>query len=200
MTFPSQLKNLLKDSHQMLHNTAYKYLGMVDKPNYLRRNIIGAFLVTLPEVPTYFIPAFTQAKATGTAKDIKKNEGARGLLTGSLEGLAVGAIVGNEQLCFESAIPFMLFGAAMQFVSSKVFPIVGESLGKLLYKGKTKNGECQQISTVAKQNIKAKLDIVSEAPALALVTPQFNAIKQNNPVQPNNNITKPMTNNANLKI
>ncbi len=205
MTVSIESKSLWEKGRQILHKTVYKYLGMVDKPDRLVRNIIGAFLVTLPELPTYFIPAYTQAKATGDAKDIKKSEGARGLLTGALEGLAVGAILGNDELGFKHAAPFVLFGAAMQLISSKVFPIVGEKLGVLMY---NKNAVCQCSEVKPQQNpdpdknTKAKLDVVSQAPNIAPIEPEFKLLQQNNtPVnQINTSITKPGINNPNLKV
>jgi len=99
----------------------------------MRRNIIGALLVYIPEIPAYFIPSYTQAKQTGNAKDLKKGEGIRGLVTGGLEGMAVGAIVSKETIKVGKLIPFAIFGAAVQFMSSMLLPRVGEKVGKYVY-------------------------------------------------------------------
>lgn len=99
----------------------------------MRRNIIGAFLVYLPEIPAYFIPSYTQSKKTGSAKDLKHGEGIRGLITGALEGVAVGAIVSKKDIKFEKIVPFAIFGAAVQFMSSMILPRIGEKVGTFVY-------------------------------------------------------------------
>lgn len=98
-----------------------------------KRNLLGAFLVYLPEIPAYFIPSYTQAKNTGGAKDLKHGEGIRGLITGALEGLAVGAIVSGKKMSFEKIAPFALFGAVVQLFSSLTLPIIGEKVGAFAY-------------------------------------------------------------------
>lgn len=105
----------------------------IPKDASLKRAAIGAFLVYLPEIPAYFIPSFTQSKNTGCAKDLKHGEGVRGLLTGCLEGLAVGAIALKEKLSVKRVVPFMLLGAGLQFMSSLVMPRLGEKLGTFAY-------------------------------------------------------------------
>lgn len=133
----------------------------------LGKNTFAACLVILPEIPAYFIPSFNQAKATGDAKAIKNGEGARGLITGGLEGLAVGSITATKTLGPAHLIPFILFGAGLQFISSKVFPIVGEKIGKIVYNDKVKNGmpvsRCSNSQVnVADENItKPVLNVVS---------------------------------------
>lgn len=118
----------------------YNFLAM-DESWTLKRNILGALMVDLPEWPAYFIPSFTQAKTTGDAKDLKKGEGIRGLLTGGLEGLAVGALISGKDLKRKELIPCIAFGAGLQFISSKVFPFIGEKMGSFIYrKNLAKNG------------------------------------------------------------
>lgn len=111
----------------------FHFLGM-DKNWPLGRNLLGGFLVHSPEYPTYFIPAFTQAKATGDATDLKKGEGPRGIITGCLEGVAVGALVSGKNIHrVQEMVPYMVLGAAMQLFSSKVFPWLGEKMGRHFY-------------------------------------------------------------------
>jgi len=99
----------------------------------LGRNILGALMVHCPEWPTYFIPAYTQAKSSGDAHELKKGEGARGLITGGLEGIAVGALVSGRMLKPKEMGPYIVLGAALQLFSSKLFPWLGEKLGKIQY-------------------------------------------------------------------
>jgi len=137
--------DIQKNLFNILKNTFCEFLS-IDKKGKLNRNILGAILVLLPEMPAYFIPAYSEAKATGDAKNIKKGEGLRGLLTGALEGLAVGAIVSTvdkaaesgikdaaKKLNFKRIFPFVVVAAAVQFVSSKVFPVIGEKIGRAVY-------------------------------------------------------------------
>ena len=91
-------------------------------------------MVHSPEYPTYFIPAFTQAKANGDAGDLKKGEGVRGIITGCMEGIAVGAIVSGKSFKMKEMAPYMACGAALQYFSCKVFPLLGEKCGKIIYK------------------------------------------------------------------
>jgi hypothetical protein len=104
-----------------------------DKEWTLRRNIIGAVMVYLPEIPAYFIPSYTQAKQTGNAKDLKHGEGIRGIITGGLEGIAVGAIVSKKEIKAKTIVPFAIFGAAIQFMSSLILPRIGEKVGTFVY-------------------------------------------------------------------
>lgn len=99
----------------------------------LGRNILGALMVHCPEWPTYFIPAYTQAKANGDAGDLKKGEGARGIITGGLEGIAVGALVSGRMLKPKEMGPYIILGAALQLFSSKLFPWLGEKIGRIQY-------------------------------------------------------------------
>lgn len=98
-----------------------------------QRNLLGAFLVYLPEIPTYFIPSYTQAKKTGCAKDLKHGEGIRGILTGMLEGVAVGAIVSGKDMKAGKIVPFALLGATIQLMSSLTLPKIGEKVGAFVY-------------------------------------------------------------------
>jgi len=99
----------------------------------LGRNIVGGLMVHCPEWPTYFIPSYTQAKATGDAGDLKKGEGARGIITGGLEGIAVGALVSGRVLKIKEMVPYIILGAALQLFSSKLFPWLGEKVGRVQY-------------------------------------------------------------------
>lgn len=148
---PENMSNTLK-------KTFMKFLSFVPKAG-LKRNVLGPLFVILPEIPAYLIPAYSEAKSTGSAENVKKGEGARGLLTGAFEGLAVGAIVSAPEeketiinnvkktvqasvkdagmdLSYKKIIPFVIVAAGVQFISSKIFPIIGEKLGQSLY---TKN-------------------------------------------------------------
>ena len=115
----------------------YNFFGM-NRNWGLSRNLFGGFLVHSPEYPTYFIPAYTQAKATGNAGDLKKGEGIRGLITGGLEGIAVGALVSGRRLKPGEMVPYLLLGAGLQYISSKVFPWLGEKAGQRVYKNNLK--------------------------------------------------------------
>ncbi len=137
--FSEDAKSIIEQGHADKVNPVsswkkliFNFFGMND--NWpLARNLLGGFMVHCPEYPTYFIPAFMQAKATGEAKELKKGEGPRGLITGGLEGIAVGALVSGEKLKLKEMGPYILLGAALQLFSSKVFPWLGEKLGQRLY-------------------------------------------------------------------
>lgn len=109
------------------------FFGMNDNWSFWR-NIGGGLMVHGPEYPTYFIPAYTQAKATGEASDLKKGEGPRGLITGGLEGVAVGALVSGGKIRWRTEMgPYILLGAGLQYFSSKFFPWLGEKMGREVY-------------------------------------------------------------------
>lgn len=110
----------------------YNFFGMNKCWNW-KRNVGGIFMVHCPEYPTYFIPSYTQAKATGDATELKKGEGPRGLITGGLEGIAVGALVSGEILKPGEMIPYVVLGAGLQLFSSKFFPWLGEKVGRYVY-------------------------------------------------------------------
>lgn len=123
-----QPKNLYEGAKQVVG----KFFSIDEKWSW-KRNLLGAFLVYLPEIPAYFIPSYTQSKNTGCAKDLKHGEGIRGLITGGLEGLAVGAIVSGKEMSVKKIAPYFLLGAILQFGSSLVLPIIGEKVGKFAY-------------------------------------------------------------------
>lgn len=213
MVNPKKLIETFENKFPTAYNTTMEFFGM--KKKWLcKRNLLGAFLVIIPEIPAYFIPAFSQARATGDATDIKKGEGPRGLITGGLEGVAVSAIVAGEKITLKHIYPFVILGAGLQFVSSKVFPIVGEKFGRMIYKDsirktgkppKCKNSKPQQTTEIEKKDNPAKLDMVSKSPQIKstpLVTPQFNSTQPNTPLaQPNSTTLKPAAiNMPNLKI
>lgn len=110
----------------------FNFFGM-NKTWPIWRNLAGGLMVHSPEYPTYFIPAYTQAKASGEAKDLKKGEGPRGLITGGLEGVAVGALVSGRHLHWKQMGPYILLGAGLQYFSSKFFPWLGEKMGREIY-------------------------------------------------------------------
>ncbi len=120
------------DHHKSKKEIFFHFFGM-NKNWKWGRNIAGLLLVHSPEYPTYFLPAFNQAKETGDAHELKKGEGLRGFLTGCLEGAAVGALVSGEKMKGREMVPYILLGAGLQFLSAKVFPIIGEKAGKYLY-------------------------------------------------------------------
>lgn len=193
------LIELLKKGLNTAKVTACEFLSLdkglkASKPWPMWRNIIGASLVILPEVPTYFIPAFNQAKATGNAKELKKGEGPRGLITGGLEGVAVGAITSGREIDPRKLVPFIILGAAMQFVSSKVFPIVGENLGKIIYKHHLKQGKvilkCENTQlNKADVNLtkQTTLNVVSPATQVATAAP----VVKTTPIEPTSNLVSP---------
>jgi hypothetical protein len=119
----------------------------------LGRCLLGAFLVHFPEYPTYFIPSYMEAKATGTAKNIKKGEGLRGIITGGLEGLAVGALVSGKKLKAQEMIPYILLGAGLQFLSSVIFPWMGEKTGQYEYKNISVRNPSKNLSKTTNQNL-----------------------------------------------
>lgn len=121
------------DEHKSIKEMVFHFFGMNENWS-IGRCLLGGFLVHSPEYPTYFIPAFTQATATGDAKELKKGEGPRGLITGAMEGIAVGALVsGGEMKLGREMVPYIIMGAGLQFFSSKVFPWLGEKAGRLVY-------------------------------------------------------------------
>lgn len=154
----------------------------------LGRNALGCFLVNLPEYPTYFIPAFTQSKTTGDAKDLKKGEGPRGMITGLLDGIAVGALVSGEKIKFgKEMIPFAILGMTIQMVSGTVFPWLGEKAGQCIYR---KN--LQKQTPLASQN---PVNFVSKESDLK--SPQSSDNKNHKSLYPNQ---KSFTIGGNLKI
>lgn len=132
-----KLANL--DSTKTLKEVFYYYFGMGENWHF-SRNLLGMFLVQLPEYPSYLIPSYTQAKATGNATILKKTEGIRGVFTGCLEGIAVGALFSGERLKPKEMVPFIALGIAMQYISSKVFPFIAEKVGKRVYESNLKTG------------------------------------------------------------
>lgn len=122
---PKGIVNIFKEVANKFFST--------DKTWTWTRNILGAAMVYAPEIPAYFIPSYTQAKKTGCAKDLKHGEGIRGILTGGLEGMAVGAIVSGKDMKFSKIAPFIVFGAAIQFMSSLILPKIGERVGAFAY-------------------------------------------------------------------
>lgn len=133
---PKDSSKVLKENKN-LKEIFYHFFGMNNNWKW-GRNLLGGFMVHSPEYPTYFIPAYTQASATGEAKDLKKGEGPRGIITGMLEGIAVGALVSGERLKLGEMIPYIILGAGLQLFSSKVFPWLGEKMGKIRYEKKMK--------------------------------------------------------------
>ncbi|MEI8129473.1 MAG: hypothetical protein WCG95_07645 [bacterium] len=115
----------------------YNFFGMNEHWK-TGRNILGMVMVHSPEYPTYFIPAFTQTKETGNSGHIKEGEGIRGLITGGLEGIAVGALVSGAKLKPKEMIPYVILGAGLQYLSGKLFPWLGEKAGLYLYNKKIK--------------------------------------------------------------
>lgn len=125
-------KKALTKSSKSFGDMFFHFFGMNDTWSN-GRNLLGMFLVHSPEYPTYIIPAYTQAKATGDASELKKGEGLRGLITGGLEGVAVGALVSGKILKPNEMVPYIIMGAGLQLFSSKVFPYFAEKAGKYVY-------------------------------------------------------------------
>lgn len=141
-------KKAITKSKKTVGDMFFHFFGMNDTWS-TGRNLLGMFLVHSPEYPTYFIPAYTQAKATGSAHELKKGEGARGVITGGLEGLAVGALVSGKILKPNEMIPYIIMGAGLQLFSSKVFPWIGEKVGQFEYKKNTFNKNNQLVKNEA---------------------------------------------------
>lgn len=118
-----------------LKEVFFNFFGM-NKNWKWGRNIGGMFMVHCPEYPTYFIPSYSQSKDTGEASHVKKGEIPRGLITGGLEGIAVGALVSGEILRPKEMIPYVFLGAGLQMISCTLFPWLGEKCGKYLYNKK----------------------------------------------------------------
>lgn len=118
----------------------YHFFGMNENWKW-GRNILGMVMVHCPEYPTYFIPTYSQTKETGNCGHVKKGEKFRGLLTGGLEGLAVGALVSGAKLKGKEMVPYIVLGAGLQLLSSMLFPWLGEVTGKQVYKKKVASGE-----------------------------------------------------------
>jgi len=143
----------------------YHFFGMNETWPFWR-NLLGGAMVHCPEWPTYFIPAYTQAKATGDAGDLKKGEGVRGLITGGLEGIAVGALVSGLKLKPKEMGPYIVLGAALQLVSSKVFPWMGEKMGQYEYnKKRLENAKSPINNTEIKLPVQDKPAVLSVATA-----------------------------------
>lgn len=140
----------------------------------LRRNIIGAFLVYLPEIPAYFIPSYTQAKNTGCAKDLKHGEGVRGLVTGGLEGLAVGAIVSGKEMSVKKIAPYFVLGAAIQFMSSLILPKIGEKFGTFAYNKRKYAEKLEEIIDLPFGNepTPEQLQTIQKPPVIASIQPK----------------------------
>lgn len=159
----------------------YNFFGMNENWKW-GRNIAGMIMVHCPEYPTYFIPSFSQAKATGSAGHIKNGEMARGLITGGLEGIAVGGLVSGAKIKPREMVPYMILGAALQLLSSVLFPWLGEKSGRILYNKKmAKNGlnaaksESQNPIKLSEQETKTQVGAKkNEVPKFAGKTPYSN--------------------------
>lgn len=151
--------------HDFAHHSKemiFNFFGMNHNWS-LGRNLLGGLMVHCPEYPTYFIPAFTQAKATGEATELKKGEGPRGIITGGLEGIAVGALVSGEMLRPREMGPYILLGAGLQLFSSKVFPWLGEKLGRQIYLRRQAEMKLKQTETPVIEIVQPKtVDAVSK--------------------------------------
>ncbi len=184
---PDAMKILLSDDayHTVAHHKLadiqptkgpkeiiYNFFGMKD---YWKtgRNIAGMLMVHSPEYPTYFIPAFTQTKETGNSGHIKEGEGIRGLITGGLEGIAVGALVSGAKLKPKEMIPYVILGAGLQYLSSKLFPWLGEKAGLYLYNKKIKQNTdlAQGVKPIATE--KSNEQPLSKTSTIKTPNPQF---------------------------
>lgn len=154
-----------------------------------KRNLIGAFLVYCPEIPAYFIPSYTQSKNTGCAKDLKHGEGIRGLMTGGLEGLAVGAIVSGKEMSVKKIAPYFLLGAIIQFGSSLVLPIIGEKVGKFVYNKHKYAQKLEELIDIpfgnepTPEQFQAMQKLQTPQTPAQLAAPQKPQAPNNNPVQ-----------------
>lgn len=144
--------NLLKiDANKSLKDVFFNFFGMNENWKW-GRNIGGLIMVHCPEYPTYFIPTYSQTSETGNPGHVKKGEKVRGLLTGGLEGLAVGALVSGEKLKGREMVPYIVLGAGLQLISSLVFPWLGEVVGKQVYKKRVASGKIDPNNVSFKSN------------------------------------------------
>lgn len=118
----------------------YHFFGMNENWKW-GRNIAGMIMVHSPEYPTYFIPTYTQTSQTGNPGHVKKGEIPRGLITGGLEGVAIGALVSGAKLKPKEMVPYIILGAALQFLSSTLFPWLGEKVGRGVYRRRVASGK-----------------------------------------------------------
>lgn len=168
------------ESDKGLKDVFYNFFGMHE--NWpAGRNLTGCFLVGLPEYPAYFLPAYTQSKTTGDAKELRKGEGTRGLITGCLEGIAVGALVSGRKVNFRGLLPYVALGMSMQFFSSKVFPYIGEKAGQHVYKR-------NQAMHPNPDNPIMKPPLIVDNQALAKPQPPFGTYQRQNMSKPNNGL------------
>ncbi len=128
------------DDHKGAKEVFYNFFGMNENWKW-GRNIGGLIMVHCPEYPTYFIPTYSQTSQTGNPGHVKNGEKFRGVLTGGLEGLAVGALVSGEKLKGREMVPYIILGAVLQLISSTLFPWLGEIVGKRVYKDKVAKGK-----------------------------------------------------------
>lgn len=160
------------DNDKSLKDIFYNFFGMNEKWP-LGRNLLGGFMVHFPEYPTYFLPAYNQTKATGDAGDLKKGEGARGLITGGLEGVAVGALVSGRFLKVKEMVPYIILGASLQLLSSKLFPWLGEKMGGYVYRkrmSENPNKSLPQIDIAENRDVEP-LSFSQTVPSKVLTTP-----------------------------
>lgn len=172
------------DEHKSFKEMVFHFFGMNENWS-VGRCLLGGLLVHSPEYPTYFIPAFTQATATGDAKELKKGEGPRGIITGMLEGVAVGALVTGGKIKFgREMLPYIVLGAGLQFFSSKVFPWLGEKAGRFIYNARrnkifkdfTNHEDLNQFNNKAVAKFKGN-EIMTEKPKQAeMKVPAFSGV------------------------
>lgn len=128
----------------LIRSTLHEAYGIAEKTP-LRKNAIAATICYLPCIPNYMIPAYSQTVETGSAKGVKKREGLRGILTGALDGAAIGAITARGmKLTFKRVAVFAAVMACADYISSKFLPILGEKLGKMVYNMKQKKNKLAQ--------------------------------------------------------
>ncbi len=131
----------------------FEFFGMNEGWHW-KRNLLGILMVHALECPTYFLPAYNQAKATGDAKILKKGEGIRGLLTGMLDGLAIGALVSGAKIRLKEIVPFIIIGGATQYIAAKFLPWIAENAGRQTYLKTQKKSILKQTADISKNQIK----------------------------------------------
>jgi len=123
----------------------------IDPTKNLTRNAVATILVMAPNIPTYFIPSYSEAVKTGSAKNVKKNEGLRGILTGGMDGAAAGALTAiGQKITFKRIAVFTALGMVIDWVASKVLSNMGKSVGITIYRKNRKN-ELQKPQRLYKQ-------------------------------------------------
>ena len=139
---------------KLIQTSIYESLGIMSGKNG-KRNAIAAALTFAPNIPSYVIPAYSQASKTGDAENIEKLEGIRGVLTGGLDGAAIGALTARKNgLTAQRIGIFIGIGALLDYISSTILPPLGERLGKKVYQLKQDKNKTDETKPVQENSLK----------------------------------------------